>query len=96
MKTAHELFDGSEAHLLDEDQPSAASAGLVWSTEVPTIPGWYWYKDHHGVVRIEQVHQHLQDSDTLTILENSWMGWRHVSIKNMGRQWAGPIIPPIN
>lgn len=65
-----------------------------WSSEIPTVPGWYWSKDHHGIARIEQVHRHMGDS--LSILENTWMGWRHVPIKNMGRQWAGPIPLPAN
>lgn len=68
--------------------------GLLWSSEPPKTPGWYWFKDHHGRIGVEQIHAHLRGSDTMTILENSFMGWRHIAVKNMERQWAGPIPEP--
>lgn len=67
---------------------------LRWSKEPPTKPGWYWNKDHHGVARIEQVHAHPELPNVMTMMENSWCGWRHVRIANKGREWAGPIPMP--
>ena len=76
--------------------PVDSLVSLRWSSEPPTSPGWYWYKDHHGVARVEQVHSNPRNAEEMTILENTFMGWRHCPIKNLGRQWAGPLTPPAN
>jgi len=85
-----------EKPLAERKPPVDSLVSLRWSSEPPASPGWYWYKDHHGIARIEQVHAHPELPDVMTVLENSWCGWRHVRIKNMGRQWVGPIPLPAN
>lgn len=78
------------------DSPVDSLVSLRWSSEPPTIPGWYWYKDHHNVERIGQVFAHPTHLDTMSMPESTFMGWRYISVKNMGRLWAGPLSPPAN
>jgi hypothetical protein len=75
--------------------PVDSLVSLRWSSEPPTAPGWYWTKTHHGTDWIEQVHENPQIPGQMTILENTWMGWKHQRIDVMGRMWAGPIPKPL-
>jgi hypothetical protein len=75
--------------------PVDSPVSLHWSSEPPKTPGWYWYKDHHHVARIEQIHAHPDNPDVMTRLDNTYMGWRHTRIQNLGLLWAGPISEPL-
>jgi hypothetical protein len=67
---------------------------LRWSNAVPTVPGWYWSRNHHGRTEIVSVVPHPTRPDVVCIMENSYCGWKPTLIENMGREWAGPIPEP--
>ena len=79
----------------ETNPPVDLMVSLRWSLEPPKTPGWYWCKNHHGVSKIEQVHTHPDLPDVMTVLENTFTGWRHIRINNMDRQWSGPISEPM-
>lgn len=67
---------------------------LRWSKETPVCAGWYWWKNHHGVARVEQVLAHPELPEIMVVMENSFMGWRPVRVNSLNREWAGPIPEP--
>ena len=63
-----------------------------WTDNAPTRPGLYWYLDHHNVIRYMEV---VTDPDgNLSVMENSWCGWKHVRLPK-GVKWVGPISKPL-
>lgn len=66
--------------------------GLVWGTESPTVPGWYWYHRYFSSPRIVQLMYRGLDTDRLTASfagneEDEW-------VEDMVGRWAGPIPMP--
>ena len=67
--------------------------GLVWGTESPTVPGWFWYtQNDFSRPRIVQLMYRGLDTDRLTASfagkeEDEWM-------EDMVGRWAGPIPMP--
>lgn len=82
------------ASVSDSPELTGYSANLVWSKEPPRLAGWYWTEDHHGITRVQHVVSDPQDMRRMTILENTFCGWRHKDVVNMGIKWAGPIPRP--
>lgn len=60
--------------------------GLEWTTEPPTVPGWYWWRWHKGAEAIP-----LEVREGL-IVEYPRRTLRAVA--DIGGQWAGPIPMP--
>ena len=60
--------------------------GLAWTTEPPTVPGWYWWRWHKGAEAIP-----LEVREGL-IVEYPRRTLRAVA--DIGGQWAGPIPMP--
>lgn len=58
-----------------------------WTTEKPTKPGWYWWKDidrRERVVEIIDRGEGWLDASAVGLL------W---SVKNLAGEWQGPIVP---
>lgn len=55
-----------------------------WTTEKPTVPGWYWYK---GNWNAETVHVVYAQNGRLYA---RWWDW----VDEMNGQWAGPLEVP--
>lgn len=76
-------------------EAAAGGRPLVWSKQVPTEPGYYWWRDEddHELVCVRQVMPGLKcehrevDSDCRTVV-----GMFRVS--EVGGEWAGPIPEP--
>lgn len=67
--------------------------GLVWGTDLPTVPGWYWYtqSDFSRPCIVQLMFRGL-DTDRLTASfagneEDEW-------VEDMVGRWAGPIPMP--
>lgn len=73
--------------------PERQNQGLVWGTESPTVPGWYWYtQSDFSRPRIVQLMYRGLDTDRLTASfagneEDEW-------VEDMVGRWAGPIPMP--
>jgi hypothetical protein len=54
----------------------------AWTTDKPTMPGWYWYRNKPAqeaiLVRFDGINYFPMDS-------NAWL--------DLG-EWSGPITPP--
>lgn len=59
---------------------------LLWTSDKPTQPGWYWWRSA-GEQRVVQVV--TNDSDCLAL-------WYHASevVRHMDGEWAGPLVLP--
>jgi len=58
---------------------------MTWTTEKPTVKGWYWHTTDKTEPRIVHViqHQQLLQADGVYLWAGYWAG-----------QWAGPLLPP--
>lgn len=65
---------------------------MTWTTEKPTVPGYYWYRIQGNDDQIVEVVFSKRDG----CFEVYWMadngGWP-LQFTN-GAEWAGPIKPP--
>lgn len=60
--------------------------GLAWTTEPPTVPGWYWWRWHKGAENMPlEVREGLIVEYPRRILR---------AVADIGGQWAGPIPGP--
>lgn len=66
--------------------------GMVWTTEPPTVPGWYWYQCCFSPARIAQIKYRGLDTDRMiaSFAGNKEDEW----VENMAALWAGPIPGP--
>jgi hypothetical protein len=63
---------------------------MNWTTEKPTAPGWYWYRDQDGrnaefikvFVGSENVNAYFPSEDT------------YCGADMLTGQFSGPILPP--
>ena len=68
---------------------------LIYTTQLPTKPGWYWLKESAGNTYAEYIFQIEDDGEGLTVLEGDF----DYSIKSEGYKttlWAGPIDKPMD
>src|ERR1700742_3207035 len=63
----------------------------IWSTEKPTVQGWYWYrKNEQEQSRIVNVYSSFGEPFTVTFTGND----RVFELASLSGQWAGPIPMP--
>lgn len=61
---------------------------MTWTSEKPTVPGWYWWKDKDG----KQAKFNVGPGDLgLWLWYRDGFGW--VPIPSYG-EWSGPLKPP--
>jgi len=58
---------------------------MIWTGEKPTVPGWYWWREHGVPLVVELVHNMNME---LMIEDDA----RHIG--KLGGEWAGPLEPP--
>ena len=74
---------------------------LIWSEQVPSIPGWYWEKGMDGAVRILYLphydtwprHWSIRKADTLEAVDSDEIR-KELDKLNWVVKWAGPIPLP--
>lgn len=75
---------------------------LKWTTEKPTQPGFYWYRDktcklireqEPQVVHVESPEMIYMAGDDMTYCLPGHITECAVELSRVG-QWAGPIAPP--
>jgi hypothetical protein len=57
--------------------------GMTWTTEKPTVPGWYWYREIEGEPEILAIYK---DNGQLLI--------SGIGLQEFPGEWAGPLKPP--
>jgi len=67
---------------------------MTWTTETPTQPGWYWWREYEGSgPQITQVHLF-----NFVWLNKPFLGIEDIHTRtpldNMLGEWAGPLEPP--
>jgi hypothetical protein len=84
-----EILD-SHAALTD----ALAQAAGTWTTEKPTMPGWYWWSPTSNPKRPEVVR--------VTVLENISMAFAEqagilspMPVEDMNGEWWGPLASPM-
>ena len=65
-------------------------AGLTWTKEEPTGPGWYWWRDGSGVEPLDYL-RIVQLVDERGQLMEQDENYCFALIEGL---WAGPIPPP--
>ncbi len=56
---------------------------MSWTTEKPTVPGWYWYRELEGEAEILSVYK---DDGQLLI--------SGIGLQEFPGEWAGSLEPP--
>ena len=69
------------------------SGAMTWTSEKPTVPGWYWHRQHDAVngVRFVRICEIERVGNTLFVL--GLQPGRFV-LENASGAWAGPLEPP--
>ena len=62
---------------------------MKWTTEQPTVPGWYWHRMTDGLTWMEQIE--VLDG-RLVVIEDHPYGPQPVA--GCTGEWAGPIPEP--
>jgi len=62
---------------------------LKWSSERPTVPGWYWWRGN-GMTEVVKVYQ--RDAIVrLAFMNGNRFVLAHITAVD---EWAGPLVPP--
>ena len=61
--------------------------GMTWTTEKPTKPGWYWWRNNASEPRVVNIWQSRVHA---SILKASGLG----EVLYCDGEWAGPLEPP--
>lgn len=63
---------------------------MIWTTEKPTKPGWYWWRREKGFIPsfLHVTTDHLKGTGFFIV------GAYTVRFQNIGGEWAGPIPEP--
>ena len=63
---------------------------MTWTTEKPTVPGWYWWRYEKGrkATMLNVSQSHIQQMDIFT--EGSLV----MFLNEVPGHWAGPIPAP--
>lgn len=69
--------------------PSAGER-MKWTTDLPTVPGWYWFRHpEHKVWAVEVV------SVGRSLRARFEWGWADIFACHRHSEWAGPIPEPV-
>jgi hypothetical protein len=61
---------------------------MTWTKDKPTVPGWYWYRNPHGFVWVENIDE--KDGELCAV---STAGVMYL-VENYPGEWAGPLPLP--
>lgn len=64
---------------------------LVWTSEKPTAPGWYWHRYGEGR-RAEVINVQLREGELVEVMQEA----DSLTSALPDGQFAGPITEPIN
>jgi len=56
---------------------------MSWTTQKPTVPGWYWYRELEGEPEILSIYK---DDGQLVI--------SGIGLQEFPGEWTGPLEPP--
>lgn len=83
-----DTYDALVAIVAEVERLRAAST-LRWTDELPTKPGWYWWRQYVG--QQSTVHHVIKSCEAL-LVEGSLASW---NVSYHCGQWAGPLPEPI-
>ena len=67
---------------------------LVWSSEIPKVPGWYWRRYTYEQTYMEVVH--VDVSGAGIVAHSNGNGSWIQTLQREGVEWAGPIALPLD
>ena len=67
---------------------------LVWSSEIPKVPGWYWRRYTYEQTYMEVVH--VDVSGAGIVAHSNGNGSWIQTLQREGVGWAGPIALPLD
>ena len=71
-----------------------AEGQLVWSSEIPKVPGWYWRRYTYEQTYMEVVH--VDVSGAGIVAHSNGNGSWIQTLQREGVEWAGPIAIPLD
>lgn len=86
-------FETSEYFILKDvvDMANAFPRSLVWTTEPPKIPGWYWFKEYIP----EEDYPYYNCEKVFWINENACEEYDNIfRLTTLRHKFAGPIPMP--
>ena len=69
---------------------SHESEGMIWTTEKPTKPGWYWYRSECDGHTVKVIHYIDDDGDGPYLATSE-----DLALNDLDGEWAGPVEPPL-
>jgi CheY-like chemotaxis protein len=74
---------------------ATAMSNLIWTTEKPTKPGWYWYRSQRDRVQIIELIDGNKELRTIAVSPGMYSHQEtHRAPDGPEAEWAGPIDPP--
>ena len=67
---------------------------MNWTTNKPTVPGWYWYRERHTDRPLILDVQQLPGGKLAFLANLNRLGEDYVYIEDLNGEWAGPLSPP--
>ena len=68
---------------------------IRWTRELPSVPGWYWYRaDAREVTRLTDVQRDRFGAIAGLLVYSPWHTGPWPVLIAEGGEWAGPILPP--
>jgi len=62
---------------------------MIWTTEKPTKPGWYWYRKNEQEKSLLKLGVYTFSDQMKAI----WPSGRSESVISMSGEWSGPVGP---
>ena len=63
---------------------------MIWTTEQPTKPGWYWYRKSEQEKNLLKLGVYAFSDQMKAI----WPSGRSESVISMPGEWSGPVEVP--
>ena len=68
---------------------------VIWTSEKPTKPGWYWYRSQHDRVQIIELIEWNKELRTIGVSPGMYPHQEtHRVPDGPGAEWAGPMERP--
>jgi hypothetical protein len=63
---------------------------MTWTTDKPTVPGWYWWRNAQGIIE-HHIVWHDEEEDFLCMVTDDG---NRIDVGSAGGEWAGPLEAP--
>jgi hypothetical protein len=67
---------------------------MKWTTNPPTVPGWYWFRENDAQRALVLDVQPLSNGKLAIMRELNRLGGEYMFVEELNGEWAGPLSEP--